>query len=787
MTSTGVARARLRDDDVRQVPPRQVPVIGWTLPTLLLAEAVALLVQAVAAALSRRGTESWALVLTFAAVALAFAWPMGLLVARRVTRTSRTAAALALALVSTLQWRLTDPLLFTGFDEQLHLRTLVDITTSHSLGQPNPLLEVSPHYPGMEAVAAALEQLGLPMTIAATITILLARVVLVLVLSRVVEDLTGNVRAAGLAVAVYALSQQFFFFNSQFAYQTLAVPLALAAVACIVRARRSPDPRSAMWGSSICIVAVAVTHHITGALLTAFLLAWAISSRRGPGARALWLASLVSVLTMVVWSLTQWAALVEYFGPVFQTFFTELHGSGQRRQAFADSSGVTTPLWERLAILYYAGLVSLLTVALAFPRLRKIRIGRFVLGGSPRPDGRRTSLLIVLPALVVPLTFAARSLPQVGEFLNRATTFVFLALAVLAGTTFAALRHRRLTASRGFRWALVLIATGLYVGGTVLGNGPDWQRLPGQWLAGAENRSMDSETLAAVQWADDNIRPGSRIAADRISGDLLAARARLWVVSKEKEADPASLYFADTWGQDQMQTIRKLHLQYLFVDERLSTQLPHVGVYFHPGETPAPQQLTRGQLTKWDQALGITVAYRHGPLTIYDLTGLDVGPRITGWAGDEPSPGLPLQICFGLAAGLAVLWIRRAPVCAGVREGLRRLWRTCGPALGSAIALSALCVTSVVALLAHLWTGPASFATLAAVVLLGHRRQIAAGLGRLAGVQRPRVSIALVTALVLAVGVAATAVVLAVESARLTDVTAVQQILGASADRGGGG
>ena len=43
-------------------------------------------------------------------------------------------------------------------------------------------------------------------------------------------------RAGGLAVAFYALSSQFVFFNSQFAYQTLALPLALAAVSFIADA-----------------------------------------------------------------------------------------------------------------------------------------------------------------------------------------------------------------------------------------------------------------------------------------------------------------------------------------------------------------------------------------------------------------------------------------------------------------------------------------------------------------------------------------------------------------------
>jgi hypothetical protein len=795
-TSTAVARAPEHAGD----PIGRTSVRG-TIPALLLAESVALLLQALAAALSRRGDETAGLVATFTAVALAFAWPMGVLVTTRLTPRARTAAVLALGIVPALQWRATDPLLLTGFDEQLHVRTLVDITTSHGLGQANPLLEVSPHYPGLEALTALFEQLGLPMVAAATVTILLARIMMVLVLSRAVEDLTGSVRAAGLAVAAYATSQQFYFFNSQFAYETLAVPLALAAVACIVRGRRSADSRPAMWGAAICIVAVIVTHHVTGLLLTMFLLVWALCDRRHPGRRALWRATLVAVVATVAWSASQWSALMAYFGPVIRAFFSELHGSGQKRQAFADPSGLLTPVWERLAVLSYAGLICLLTVRVTLPWLLDTGLGRALLRQVRHDsDGRlgrlmlqrpahgpRPRLLIVLLALCVPVTFAARSLPQAAELSNRGTTFLFLPLGFLVAIAFV--RYRDLGARMGgvARCTAVLLATVLYVGGIVLGNGPDWQRLPGEWLAAAENRSMDTETLAAVRWADDRLPPGSRIAADRISGDLLAADARMWVVSGRGHHDPAALYFPQTWDVSQLHVIRQLHLQYLYVDERLSTQLPHVGVYFHAGETPTPQKLTREALTKWDTALGISIAYRHGPVTIYDLSGLDVGPRTTGWTGSAPLPGLLGQLGLGLLAGLAVLGISRAWWGAGVRNRLRRLWRTLGPALVWGVAVSAMCVVSVVALLAHIWAGPATFAALATVVLVGHRHDLVARLRRFGTQDVPRMSLRIRAVVLLGAAVVAIATVLAVESARLTDVTAVEHILGYRAGQGGDG
>lgn len=43
---------------------------------------------------------------------------------------------------------------------------------------------------------------------------------------------------------------------------------------------------------------------------------------------------------------------------------------------------------------------------------------------------------------------------------------------------------------------------------------------------------MDAEALAAVKWSREALPAGSRIAADRVSSDLLAACKGLWPVMK---------------------------------------------------------------------------------------------------------------------------------------------------------------------------------------------------------------------------------------------------------------
>ena len=52
--------------------------------------------------------------------------------------------------------------------------------------------------------------------------------------------------------------------------------------------------------------------------------------------------------------------------------------------------------------------------------------------------------------------------------------------------------------------ALVLV-----LGGTIIGSGPDWQRVTGPYLAGAEQRSVDSTSVAVAQWAGTYLPEGS--------------------------------------------------------------------------------------------------------------------------------------------------------------------------------------------------------------------------------------------------------------------------------------
>lgn len=739
---------------------------------LLMCQAAALVIQVLAVCLARQDSIGPAVLVSCSGFALTFASALWALTRPRLQRAVRNTATVCLGVTTTLQWRMTDPLLFSGFDEQLHIRTLHDIDTSHGLFQAHPLLGVSPHYPGLESFTALLQQLGLPMMGAATATILIARLMLVLTLCDAVEQMTGSPRAGGLAVAAYAISAQFVFFNSQYAYQTLALPLALAAVALIARARVAVDPRALLGGATICLLAVAVTHHVTSFLTASFLVVWAIMER---GSQARWrilAGAFVAVGSTTVWAMIQWALLREYFRPIIDDVASQFGHGGGRRAPFSDPNGYATPLWERLFLVYYAAVVTLLALIFVLAGLRRLRPAR----------GARWSwafwappTLLVCMVSVIPLLFAARILPSGGEMGDRATSFLFFPFSVLvADGVVRRFWSRQRSPGLFARSVALALATGAFVGGYLLGSGPDWARLPGSYLVSADNRSMDSETLAAVRWARDGLAAGSRIGADRVSSDLLASQARLWPVLHERGLDVPSLYLADQWGQPQTDLVRRLNLRYLYVDRRLADELPHVGSYFYRGETAAPQKLTVTELEKFDKVPGIRVVYRHGPISIYDLGALGVAELRSGWFGKTADDlSFPVQLAIGLLAGLMLVQAGRSRSGRTVIRVAKSFRMAAGPSLTFAAAVGASCVISVTMLLAHIWLGPPTFLSAALVILLVNPQWAVRRLRE--GVERLRwgwiVATVLVTSLV------AAAVALSVTSAWAPDITKVGDIL----------
>ena len=172
--------------------------------------------------------------------------------------------------------------------------------------------------------------------------ILVARCVLVTAVFLVVERICTSSRAGGIGVLVYTASPQFYFFNAQYAYQTLALAFAAGLVYFLLVSIDQPEPRAGQLFvvSIVCLAALVVTHHLTSWLTVAFLIVGAVGLyvlKRRAEARVVGLAAAVGLLVTIAWTALVGRRLFEYLNPIFSAALStlisalgKLHGDRQR-------------------------------------------------------------------------------------------------------------------------------------------------------------------------------------------------------------------------------------------------------------------------------------------------------------------------------------------------------------------------------------------------------------------------------------------------------------------------
>lgn len=719
------------------------------------------------------------LLLFWTAILVPFITHSSVLLAARPSRALREFTIAAVGIYPAAIYRMTSPLVLGGFDEHIHERTLLDLLRGSGLFAANPMLPVSSHYPGLELFTGVVVRLtDMPIMLAMSLVVLLCRLLLVLTIYHGALTVVPSRRGASLAVLLYAASPQFYFFNSQFAYQTMALTLGLGGLYLLRRAQVAERRTSYTLFSLavLSLVATVVTHHVTSWIVLAFLIVWAVFAPRG---QRMFLAYAVVAMgiSLAIWTAHIFSRLVLYLGPVVAAALQEVQlfagGTAAHRKVFSGSGATVTPEWERAVLIYYS--LSCTCLALV--------CGWTLLSRAFHDRNRLFGLLGAL-SLAYPITLAAHFVPTAADLGDRSSTFLFLPLALCCSLVMWRPPERNRRVARRRRPSrlilLLILVASTYMGGVMLGVGPDWNVLPGPYLVSAEARTQDPETLAAVQWAAKHLPSGSRVVADRVPADLLAGEARLWpVMAPERGLEAAQLYFADTWGPRQTAIVRGLQIRYLYVDQRLADSLPRDGFYFYPGESSQPRHITAANLTKFSHVRGLKVVYHHGPVIIYSTAGLGVRPAREGFIGHRPMglgrlgdalwgaamAGLVLLLCRRFARGGATV---REVGLPGVAVSVLAATTLIGAAFfglrlmpGPTFTAGALLTTLVILIAERRWLGRRL--VLAAKFLLSRRPDPLVFLGVLAGIAG------------LAIGI---------HAAWAVDVEAVKTILGAAVNSG---
>ena len=637
-----------------------------------LVSALGLLVQALAYALGWAGREQPALVVYFAGLVVVVAPYAVLLTRRGVSGTQRLVGALLHAEVLYVSWLLSNPVMATRFDETLHVATLLSLTDD-GLFSANAMLPVSPHYPGLELAASAVHWLtGLPLMACQVVVVGLSRGVLALALFWLGTRIGRSTRVGAMFVLLYSASAQFYFFNAQFSYQTIGVAMLVAAFALLLQAADAePGPRrvTAMVAAQACLTALAITHHLTSWLTLGTLWGMALLFWLGGEKERAWVTSVTAQVATAV--AAAWTALIapllaRYLGPVFETAGGEIGrlialDSTGSREVLADSSGQRTPTWE----IAWMATAILVWCLLLLPAVWRALRGDTV----PRSSGR---LLLVGLAAAYPALFLARFFPTASEVATRASTFVEMALSLVVA---AWLAHR----ADLLRPLLAPGAVLLVVGGVLLGNGPDWNRVPGPYLPGAEQRSVDSETVAFARWAGRYLPAGSRMTSDVTLNRVVPDFGPVVPVTQQAGNDNlTTIYIAPVVDDEVIARLQDNEVDFIAVDTRTIDRRSLSGSYYEAGSSFGPDASlpTRQMLLKFSQVPSARVVL-DGPITVFDVRGLRGEPRTFVDRGDPGLPGswVPWQVLLvGLGLLAAVAARRRELWTALARSGPSRLW-----------------------------------------------------------------------------------------------------------------
>ncbi len=535
---------------------------GW-LPTLTLVNAVALLMVAIAFNGSRAGA-AWAEPLFWTAYVVMVAPVSYRLVGVHASRLERLGLVTSLGVALYLIKVTYSPTYFTFFDELQHYQTATTILDTGRLFQFNPILGVSPQYPGLEVITAALVNFtGLGVYEAGLLLVGVARLLFMLALFLFYEQVSGSHEAAGLGALVYMANLHFVLFDAQFAYESLALPLLVTTLLLAALAARAQGGQRRVLAvmALVMLSSVVITHHITSYVLVVLLaLTWVFSWRWFNNRPTLWrpgLLTLFATVLVIVWTVVVAVSVTRYLLPNVITAFQEtlgvMAGQEEARPLFEPSGGQATPDWIR-----YTGIASTLLL-----------LGLVPFGGWTAVRRIRTSLAPVLVgfAVLYPVSLIMRLSPRGLAVGTRAIPFIFLGLAfvVAVGLLYlqARLKHRR-----GLNLVFSAVLTLILVGSLAPAM---WSwGFPRAYVPTSYTRSVDLQGILTAEWFREALGPDHRIGGEDPVLWLMAAYGDQRAVTPDADRIwLEALFESGRLDEEDLALLRHADLDYLVIDRRL--------------------------------------------------------------------------------------------------------------------------------------------------------------------------------------------------------------------------
>lgn len=525
---------------------------------------------------------------------------------------------------------LRDPSMPLYHDELAHWRQAQDVITTGSISDPNYIISIVRHFPGLETLTAALSLLMHTSVWETAIVLIAVLHVLALIgvaeLGRVLTR--GDSRAAGVAALIYALNPSYMFFDTQFSYESMSIVLFIWTLVAIAHfadpAELDARNRQAwLFAGALLGAACVITHHLATLILLAFLVVACISTYafrsdddRLITRRLAWFTAFLGVAT-ALWDGLVATDVVSYLEPTFTRGFSQLgavfsHGKGSRT-LFGKSTLPSYERWLGIAAVPIVG-------AGALAGLRELWVSRRTLAASP----------LMVPLTVLGLTFFA-SLPLVlsasgAEGAHRSWAYSFVGLSVMIAPVAIRVADGRVPLAPGamrlLRGGLVAAFITVLIGMVGAGGSSADYRFPGPFIWGSDTRSLDPELLGLAHRFRERFGAGQKVVADRYSALALAAFSEAHTAQGSAGFPIWQLYFDRSVPQRLLQQLRSSHWRFVVVDERMSSVIPLIGIYISSGERevgdpvvpPSRAALEKFSSVPWARLVMSTAHYR-----VYEL------------------------------------------------------------------------------------------------------------------------------------------------------------------------
>jgi hypothetical protein len=576
-----------------------------------------------------------------------FLWPAARRLADPLVSESERLSLLAAAgLFTYLPKFLRNPQRPVFYDEIAHWTQVERLSESGDLFQLNPAVRVLPSYPGLHTLTSGLRELtGLSTWQVGVALIAVLHVVSAIGVYVLAKRLVGSPVVAGLAGLLWCIAPGAMFFNSQFAYQSLAIVGFVWTIVAVAEAEAARGALRWRWVgiAGLLATAVVVTHHLSSyalvVLLACFTVAGAVQARRD-GSDDWKPAGLLLALAVGVNGAWMWVrggsraidSIVDYLSPYpengVEQLLDVLGGTGERRTFFARSG---LPGWEQLA----AWLAPLAVIVLGIIGVRLLsrmslrpRSGAWALAGFS---------LLYVAALPLVLT------PSGAQGAHRSFPFTYLGICLVAAAGLAMVIGRAATSTGRLRRAAplaVAVVIGIVTVGNTAANVNEFDRFPGPWEAGADSRARTDELDRAAAWLE-GLDSDDRVVTDLYSGTTLGVFGTTRDACAVAAACPGDLAI---WRFYDGQPIRERDLRqleedgyrFLAVDRRMAEATPRSGFWFNRSEEGASEHEDPYPAAALSRLEGFTWLTKVYASSNYDLYEIHVGAADADVLEGEP-------------------------------------------------------------------------------------------------------------------------------------------------------